>query len=59
MTRPARETSPMPLVDCPLCDRAIPFDPDADAIDCVGCDALLPFAPDPAVQPGSDLPLAA
>jgi DNA-directed RNA polymerase subunit RPC12/RpoP len=46
-TRLNLETGPMPLVDCPLCDHPIPFDPAEAALDCPDCGVRVAFAPDP------------
>jgi hypothetical protein len=29
--------TPMCTVDCPLCDRAVPFEPDDEEFDCPTC----------------------
>ena len=46
------EAHPMLIVDCPLCDRPLPFDPDEDALDCDACGVRLEVA-------GADAPALA
>jgi transcription initiation factor TFIIIB Brf1 subunit/transcription initiation factor TFIIB len=37
----------MILVDCPICDHNVPFDPERGELDCAACGVLLPLAPAP------------
>ena len=36
----------MIFVDCPLCDRATPLDPESQAVDCPACGIHLDLAAD-------------
>jgi uncharacterized paraquat-inducible protein A len=47
-TTASQEATAMLLVDCPLCDTASPFDPEADALDCPRCAVRLDVARDEA-----------
>ena len=40
----------MLIVDCPLCDRAAPFDAEAGALECDACGVRLEIGPEPATE---------
>ncbi len=46
MRTPDPETRSVVVVDCPLCDAPIPFDPRGDTLDCAAC--RITVAVDPA-----------
>jgi hypothetical protein len=46
------EAHPMLIVDCPLCDRPVPFDADDAALECDACGVRLEVA-------GADAPALA
>jgi hypothetical protein len=60
VTRPSlpigTEARLMPLVDCPICDHAMPIDATTESLDCDACGVCYELAPDAARE---DLALAA